>query len=485
MGAVGGEPSAAGVRLRQNPGFVRFWLASTVSDFGTYITTLAVSVLILVTMDGTALDQGLVNAARWAPYLLFGLAAGIWVDRFSRRTVLIAGDLGRGLILTGICAAAAAGFLTAPWLMILMFAFGTLALTSDAAYQSFLPRLVPRPLLTRANARLQQSDTVAQTTGSAAAGGLVALVSAPFALLVDAASYLFSAVVLLTLKPEAKQKPEAKHKPGSELEPEAKQKPEARHKPGSEQEPDAGPGIGPDTQEGFFPRIAEGLRWVYGHPFLAPLALSSHVWFIGSAVLGAVLPTVVLKDLGMGPAGLGLVLGCAGVGAVIGTTVSTGLGLRWGTGRTIIAARTIQPAAIALVALAPLAAGGTGQGSSLPDWPAGTWWALALAGGGQLLFGMAMGLEGPLEMGYRQAVTPDRLLARMSATLRSANRGMIVVGAPLGGIIAAAAGTGAALWTSCGLLLLSAVVLVFSRFRDAGEGQHLTADESPGAYWRT
>ena len=461
MGAVGGEPSAARVRLRQNPGFVRFWLASTVSDFGTYITTLAVSVLILVTMDGTALDQGLVNAARWAPYLLFGLAAGIWVDRFSRRTVLIAGDLGRGLILTGICAAAAAGFLTAPWLMILMFAFGTLALTSDAAYQSFLPRLVPRPLLTRANARLQQSDTVAQTTGSAAAGGLVALVSAPFALLVDAASYLFSAVVLLTLKPEAKQKP------------------------GSEQKPDAGPGIAPDTQEGFFPRIAEGLRWVYGHPFLAPLALSSHVWFIGSAALGAVLPTVILKDLGMGPAGLGLVLGCAGVGAVIGTTVSTGVGLRWGTGRTIIAARAIQPAAIALMALAPLAAGGTGQGSSLQDWPAGTWWALALAGGGQLLFGMAMGLEGPLEMGYRQAVTPDRLLARMSATLRSANRGMIVVGAPLGGIIAAAAGTGAALWTSCGLLLLSAVVLGFSRFRDAGEGQHLTADESPGAYWRT
>ena len=94
--------------------FVRFWLASTVSDFGTYITTLALSVLILVTMNGTALDQGLVNAARWTPYLLFGLVAGVWIDRFPRRTVLIGGDLGRGLILAGVCVAAAAGALPLP-----------------------------------------------------------------------------------------------------------------------------------------------------------------------------------------------------------------------------------------------------------------------------------------------------------------------------------------------------------------------------------
>lgn len=80
------------MKLRHNPAFVRFWLASTVSDFGTYITTVALSVLVLVSLNGTALDQGLVNAARWAPYLLFGLLAGIWVDRFRRRTVLITGD---------------------------------------------------------------------------------------------------------------------------------------------------------------------------------------------------------------------------------------------------------------------------------------------------------------------------------------------------------------------------------------------------------
>jgi MFS family permease len=443
MGVSANGSAAMEPKLRRYPAFVRFWLASTVSDFGTYITTLALSVLILVTMNGTPLDQGLVNAARWTPYLLFGLVAGVWIDRFPRRTVLIGGDLGRGLILAGVCATAVTGIISVPTLMILMFAFGTLALTSDAAYQSFIPQLVPRSLLTQANARLQQSDTVAQTTGSAVAGGLVALVTAPVALLVDAVSYFFSAAVLLTLERPSVPAP-------------ARSKQRLHHK------------------------VAEGLRWVYGHSHLAPLAWSTHIWFIGSAMLGAVLPTVILNDLGLGALGLGLVMGCSGIGAVVGTTLSTRLGHRWGTGKAMVVARLAQPFAIALVALAPLAAGGerTGEIYESPlHWPEELWAAFALAGFGQLLFGMAMGVEGPLEMGYQQAVTPDRLIARMSATRRSVNRGMIVIGAPLGGVIATVARTGTALWAAAALLLLASLVLLFSRFREARIEVHQLSDQ--------
>lgn len=359
--------------------------------------------------------------------------------------MLIGGDIGRGLILAGVCMMAMTGTISITALMILVFAFGTLALTSDAAYQSFLPQLVPRSLLTKANARLQQSDTVAQTTGSAVAGGLVALVTAPVALLVDAVSYFFSAAVLLTLERPSGQAPVR-------------------------------------SKQRLHRKVAEGLRWVYGHSHLAPLAWSTHIWFIGSAVLGAVLPTVILNDLRLGALGLGLVMGCSGIGAVAGTTLSTRLGHRWGTGNAMVAARLAQPFAIALVALAPLAAGGerTGEihGSPL-HWPAGLWAALALAGFGQLLFGMAMGVEGPLEMGYQQAVTPDRLIARMSATRRSVNRGMIVIGAPLGGVIATVAGTDTALWAAAAFLLLASLVLLFSRFKDARiEVQQLSDEEA-------
>lgn len=445
MGNLGGGPTAAEAKLRRHPAFVRFWVASTVSDFGTYITTLALSVLILVTMSGTPFDQGLVNAARWTPYLLFGLVAGVWIDRFPRRTVLIGGDLGRGLILAGVAVVALTAALSVPALMILMFVFGTLALTSDAAYQSFVPRLVPRSLLTQANARLQQSDTVAQTTGSAVAGALVALVTAPLALLVDAVSYFFSAAVLLTLDlPSDKA---------------------------------AAP-----SRQTLRRQIGEGLRWVYGHGRLGPLAWSTHIWFIGSAILGTVLPAVVLHDLGLGALGLGVVMGCAGIGAVAGTTLSTRLGRRWGTGRAIVASRLAEPLAVAVVALAPLAAGaglsGEAYGSPL-HWPLHLWTAFVLAGVGQLLFGFAMGVEGPLEMGYQQAVTPDRLIARMSATRRSVNRGMIVLGAPLGGLIATVAGSGAALWAAAAFLLLASLVLLFSSFRDARvEDQQLSDEEA-------
>lgn len=436
------------MKLRHNSAFVRFWLASTVSDFGTYITTVALSVMVLVSLNGTALDQGLVNAARWAPYLAFGLLAGIWVDRFRRRTVLITGDFGRGLILATLCLLGALDFLTVPTVMVLMFGFGTLALMSDAAYQSFLPQFVSRPLLTRANARLQQSDTVAQTTGSAVAGGLVALVTAPFALLVGAITHFFSGAVLLSLKHAAANKPPV-HMDGS-----------LRRK------------------------IGEGLRWVYGHPRLGPLSWSTHAWFIGSAIMGTVLPALVLHDLGLGALGLGLVLSGAGVGSVVGTLLSIRIGEWWGTGKAMIIARMVQPVALAAIALSPLVGAAMASGPlnnrsyDLPsDWPAALWAAFAVAAGGQFLFWLSMGVEGPLEMGYQQAVTPDRLIARMSATKRSMNRGMIVLGAPLGGALATLTSSSIALWLAAGIMLTSALILLFSKFRHASVANDQLTDE--------
>ncbi|MEV7647238.1 MFS transporter [Arthrobacter sp. NPDC089319] len=436
------------MKLRRNSAFVRFWLASTVSDFGTYITTVALTVLILVSLKGTALDQGLVNAARWAPYLIFGLLAGIWVDRFRRRTVLITGDFGRGLILAMLCLLGVLGFLSVPAVTVLMFGFGTLALMSDAAHQSFLPQFVARPLLTHANARLQQSDTVAQTTGSAVAGGLVALVTAPFALLLGSITHFLCGSLLLSLKHAAANKP-------------------------------------PLNRDGSLRRqIGEGLRWVYGHPRLGPLSWSTHAWFIGSAIMGTVLPALVLNDLRLGALGLGLILSGAGAGSVVGTFISIRIGEWWGTGKTMIIARLVQPVALSVIALSPLIAAVGGplneRASDFPAaWPAALWAAFAVATGGQFLFWLSMGVEGPLEMGYQQAVTPDRLIARMSATKRSMNRGMIVVGAPIGGALATITSSSVALWAAAGVMLLSALVLMFSKFRTANvDNDQLTEEEA-------
>jgi MFS family permease len=416
------------VKLTDFPAYVRFWVASSVSDFGTYITSIAISVIVVVRLDGSASDVGLVSAARWLPYLLFGLFAGLLADRYSRKPMIVTADFGRAAILVSIAVLGLAHWLTFPALLSLMFAFGTLALLGDAAFQSFIPQLVPRELLVRANARLQQSDSVAQTTGPAVAGWLTQLITAPAAVLLDAASYVFSGAVVATIPSSTK----------AEL---------------------AAP------PAGFRRRIAEGLRWVYGHSRLGPLVLSTHIWFLFFSMFGAVFTVFALRERDLGAGGLGVVLACSGVGSVLGAAVSLRLGEVFGAGRTIILARSGYPIAFLVIVAA---------GSFAP----GGWAAVMCIGVGQFLIGLSLGLEGPQEMGYEQAVTPDRLLGRMAAIRRSANRGMIVIGAPLGGLLAESMGNRPAMSVAAAGMVVVVVFMVVTGFWRARIEEQLTEDEA-------
>ena len=180
--------------------FTRFWWGETVSSFGTYVTLLALQTLVVLTLEGTAQDVGWLNSARWLPYLVLGLVVGAFVDRIRRRPVMVDTDLARAALLLSIPVAWAAGVLSLPLLLVVVACFGAASLVNDAASMSFVPRLVPREHLQRAHARIDGADAVAQTAGPALAGLLVKLVGAPLAVLVDAATYLFSAVTVLTLR---------------------------------------------------------------------------------------------------------------------------------------------------------------------------------------------------------------------------------------------------------------------------------------------
>ena len=181
--------------LRQARGFARLWTASTISAFGSYVTILAVQVLVVDELAGDAFDVGLVNAARWLPYLLFGLLVGVLVDRMRRRPLLVATDLLSAAALAAVPVLSALGHLNVAWLIGIMVVFGLCRVVGDAAFQSFVPRLVATRLLGPAHARIDQSDAVAQASGPALAGGLVSWLGAPVAVLVDALSYLVSAVL--------------------------------------------------------------------------------------------------------------------------------------------------------------------------------------------------------------------------------------------------------------------------------------------------
>ena len=278
--------------------FTRFWWGEAVSGMGTAVTTLALQTLVVVTLDGGATDVGWLNTARWLPYLLLGLVVGALVDRVRRRPVMIVTDLLRAGLLGLIPLAWALDRLSLPLLLVVVLAFGTASIVNDAASLSIVPRLVARDGLQRAHARLDQAGAVAQTAGPALAGALIRLVGAPLAVIVDAATYLFSAAVVASL-PRASE-PEAAPRTARGL-----------RQLGSE--------------------IGEGTRWAYGRSGLRPLALATHVWFAGQAVLVVLVAPYALLRLDLTPFELGLVLAVAGVGALVGASTSTRVGRRLGT----------------------------------------------------------------------------------------------------------------------------------------------------------
>lgn len=370
--------------------------------------------MVVVDLQATATEVGLVRAAQWLPYLALGLLAGALVDRVQRRLrVLWLCDLGRALTLVAVPMLHAAGLLNIVSLIVVLLAFGLLSVVNDAAAQSVLPRLVDRPLLAVANARLEQSGAVAQTAGPALAGALVRLTGAPAALLVDSVSFLVSAALLRSI-PVVETASE------------------------------------PTRRRHLLGEVAEGARWVYTHEMLAPMAIWSHAWFFANAILSVVFVPYAVRELGLDALAIGIAYAGAGVGAVLGGALSGAASRRLQVGGTDIAAYALLGVAYVPVVLAV---------------PGAT--ALPLLVFGQLLFGLGAGLSSPITLAYRQTVTPDRLQARMNATIRSLNWGMIAVAAPLGGLLADLAGFRTALWVGIGGVTVVVVGLALSPFRRA------------------
>lgn len=298
-----------------------------------------------------------------------------------------------------------------------MVLFGVMSLVNDAAAQSFLPRVVPDNLLTPANARLDQSDAVAQTSGPALAGWLVSLLTAPWVVLVDAVSYLISGLLLLRIRVD---------EPASRLV--------------------SLPGVGGEA--------VEGLRWVYQHRMLRPYALGTHAWFLCNAAAGAVVLPFALRTVHLSVFGLGVALAVGGVGGLLGALAATRLGARFGAGRVVIGSIIGNALAWGTVAL------------SSHGWSGGVVFAL-----GEFLVGVTMGTANSNEMGYKQSITPDHLQGRSNATMRSINRAMIVIGAPLGGVLGDAVGFRAMLWITTGGFLVVAFALACSPYRNARLGE--------------
>lgn len=374
--------------LWRHPAFRLFWAGQTISVFGDQVSALAVPLVAVFTLQASAVQMGLLNAAGRAPLFLFGLFAGVWVDRVRRRPLLIGADLGRSLLLGSIPLVAWLGWLDMPYLYGVAVLVGTLAVCFNTAYQAFLPALVAREQLVEGNSKLTMTRSVAGIAGPGLAGAIVQGLTAPVAILVDAGSFLGSALCLGLLR----------HAEPAPL-------PRA-------------------SRRNVWHEIGEGLRLVARQPLLRASAGSASTYNFFNTALITVYVLYLSRDLRIPPAALGVILASVGPGSLVGAALATQAAKRWGLGPTLVGGLALAGGAnlIPPLALGPPAV-------LIPTLAV----AAFLTGFGQPFYNIN-------QVSLRQAIVPQHLQGRIGATLQFLGGAAAPLGALLGGFLGQALG---------------------------------------------
>jgi MFS family permease len=363
--------------------FLKLWSAETVSQFGTQISQLALPLAAIDVLHASAFEVAALTTVEFLPFLLVSLPAGVWVDRLPRRPILIAGDLARAGLLASIPIAYFLDALTIWQLYGVGFVVGIATVFFDVAYQSYLPSLVERRQIIDGNAKLEVSRSAAQLGGPGVAGLLVGFLKAPAAILIDAVSFLGSALFIFSIrKTELAQADRA---------PRRKMRTELR----------------------------EGLIYVLRHPYLKNIAACTGLFnFFGS--LGfAVLLVFARRELHLSPQVIGLAFTLGNVGPLLAAFSANRISARFGVGRTIIAASIVAGPLFLLIPFAP-------HGIA----------ALALLVPATLVGGFANVVYNIAQVSLRQAITPERIQGRMNSVMRFIVWGTIPLGALAGGGLA-------------------------------------------------
>jgi len=372
--------------------------------------------------------MGLLTAAGSLPNLLFGLVAGVWVDRVRRKPILIWADIGRSLLLVTIPVAAWLGQLSFLQIWLVIFATGTFTVFFQIAAISVLPALVEKRQLVEANSKLSTSDAVIAIAGPAAAGGLVQLFSAPRAILVDAFSYLLSA---LALGGVAEEEPPAAAHPD---------RGDARKPINGIQAAVAS--IGREVGEGVF----ELLRT----PLLRALTITSSLGMLAGSLAAAVQMLFLVDQLSFSPSVIGVVAACSGAGSLVGAMLAGRAARVLQAGKTLVVGKLLWIGGALLLACADL-----------------TGYELVAAGFSQALVGLGSTLYFVNQVSLRQAITSVRLLGRVTAARRFVLFGAATGGALIGGALGEAIGLRATLLVGAAALTLELALLYFSRVRRA------------------
>jgi MFS family permease len=370
--------------------FLKLWSAETISQFGTQVSLLAIPFVAVVVLDASTFQVAALGVVDFLPFILFTLPAGVWVDRLRRRPILIAGDFGRAVLLASIPIAYAMDALTLGQLYVVGFLVGICTVFFDVAYQSYLPALVERRQIIDGNSKLEISRSAAQIGGPGFAGLLIQAITAPYAVLVDAVSFLGSGLFFFRIR---------------------------RH----EEPPVAHAANGERTS--LWTELKEGLRFVLGNANLRAQAGCTASSNFFSNVSFAIIIVFLVRELGLSAGVVGLSLSLGSVGSLIAAFTATRISGRFGIGPTTIGVGLLWGPATLLIAFAP-------AGNE----------AIPFLVFSQLVLGFAIVVYNIVQVSYRQAICPPRLQGRMNSTMRFIVWGTIPLGGLVGGLLGSTIG---------------------------------------------
>ena len=190
--------------LWHEPDFLKLWAGQAVSQLGSSISLIGLPLVAVLALHASPFEMGLLSGCGGLSILLFGLFAGACADRFPRRAILIVADLARAVLLATIPVAALTHRLSMGQMYLVAAANAAFTVLFDVSYQAYLPSLVGRDKMLDANSKLSSTESAAEIVGPGLTGLLIQLMSAPVAILIDAVSFLGSAIsVLMIRRPEA------------------------------------------------------------------------------------------------------------------------------------------------------------------------------------------------------------------------------------------------------------------------------------------
>ena len=398
--------------------FRQLWVGDTISQVGTQLSQLALPVLAVTVLHAGPREMGLLTAFETLAFLVVGLPAGAWVDRWRKKRVLMTGDGVRALAFGSIPLAWALGHLTLGQVYVVALLAGVATVFFDVAYQSYLPSIVAGDQMVDGNAKLQASQSVAQVAGPAVGGALLRVVSAPVLVAADAVSFALSALFVRRIR-HAETPPSRESRRPLRVE------------------------------------IAEGLAFVVRHPLLVRITACTSISNFASGMVAALFVLYALRTLELSTPTLGAVLSVAAVGGLVGALVTSRVVRVVGEARTI-------PLSAVFFAVGELA-------TPLAAYLSGTGPRVVLLTAGAAVTGVGVVVYNVTQVSFRQRLCPPALLGRMNASVRFLVWGSLPLGGLAGGFLGGGIGIVPTLWIAAGLHVAAALPVWLSplpRMRD-------------------